>query len=733
MSREMLEVDEVLRAAEHWKERCLRNDGSVFTERPLWQKKNFQALITHYVDVVDAGEGGFLEKLKKQLAPTAAEVKQLAAEMMWVMVLCPSNLNVSNKRDQIVPVWEWSGEKFVDSSWIRDPVLRGIGSGGQGFNTRRWREFSFFIRFMQRWKTLARAEQDTLLADVRAFGRWIDAVAPDENPQTRLMLMYLLFPDDQERIFSRADRLDIVGAFTDMRRGDIGELSATDLDDKLREIRRDQATALGTTQLDFYRPPLDEKWKRGSDPDEPPVPTSDKETILLTWNPNRFPWESLEQDVKNVRQGLTGDAIGSERWSVGIRRAIPKGSRFFMLRQSVSPKGIIGSGHTTSDVFEAAHFDESRDEPARYVSLKWDQLLEPKKEGCLDVQSFTERELRAVHWTPQSSGNPMKAEAASLLEGKWAAFLQEKGLSVGQPVVPPAIPPRAQEPPPLPDRSELFLGTEQLEEMGAALRRHKNVILQGPPGVGKTFLARHLAAAVGKPAADSIEMVQFHQAYSYEDFVQGLRPSGTGFKLTDGVFYRFCRRAMQNPNQPYVFIIDEINRGNLAAILGELMLLIESDKRGPTFAIPLTYSSNDGGSQRFFVPSNVHIIGLMNTADRSLALVDYALRRRFRFFSIDPQFNERFASHMRNAGCDETLLEEIIEKMRALNEEIAKDSSNLGRGFQIGHSYFCPSHGDKMDRAWFRDVIQQSIKPLLEEYWFDRPDQLEKKVQWLLS
>ena len=184
----------------------------------------------------------------------------------------------------------------------------------------------------------------------------------------------------------------------------------------------------------------------------------------------------------------------------------------------------------------------------------------------------------------------------------------------------------------------LFLRKDELQEMLDCLARKKNVILQGPPGVGKTFIARRLAyALIGYTDRAKVEMVQFHQSYAYEDFIQGWRPKETGgFERRNGVFYEFCKKAQQDASSTYVFIIDEINRGNLSKIFGELMMLIETDKRGPDFAIPLTYSS--GLDDRFFVPSNLHLIGLMNTADRSLAMVDYALRRRFTFMDLKPAF-----------------------------------------------------------------------------------------------
>lgn len=282
----------------------------------------------------------------------------------------------------------------------------------------------------------------------------------------------------------------------------------------------------------------------------------------------------------------------------------------------------------------------------------------------------------------------------------------------------------------------LFIPRTEVEAILSALRRKKNVVLQGPPGVGKTFVAKRIAfALMGQEDKNRVEMVQFHQSYAYEDFVQGYRPSETGgFQIRDGIFYSFCNRARIDRDRDYVFIIDEINRGNLSKIFGELMMLIEHDKRGPAHTIPLTYSVTSG--ERFSVPENVHILGLMNTADRSLALVDYALRRRFVFFDIQPQFGSDFSSFLRNSGAPPALVERIGNCMKHLNGVICKDEKNLGRGFQIGHSYFCPPASTPQDfdwEGWFRSVVEWEIEPLLREYWFDNLPRARKQAEELLK
>ena len=278
--------------------------------------------------------------------------------------------------------------------------------------------------------------------------------------------------------------------------------------------------------------------------------------------------------------------------------------------------------------------------------------------------------------------------------------------------------------------SDVFLEEEGLLRIMESLKYKKNVILQGPPGTGKTFMAKRLAYLLMEEKDNSrIEMVQFHQSYSYEDFLQGFRPNEDGsFRLEDGVFYRFCKRAQTDPDRDYFFIIDEINRGNLSKIFGELMLLIEKDKRGKKFAVSLTYSNSS--ELKFYIPENLYLIGTMNTADRSLAVVDYALRRRFAFIDVMPNFNAKFRNHLLNST-DETIVDKIIQRMEQLNKQI-RDDKNLGDGFQIGHSFFCDPGSFRGDDAWYRFVIENEIEPLLKEYWFDNAEMADSHVQTLL-
>lgn len=267
---------------------------------------------------------------------------------------------------------------------------------------------------------------------------------------------------------------------------------------------------------------------------------------------------------------------------------------------------------------------------------------------------------------------------------------------------------------------DLFIGEELKKALQRSILRKKNIILQGPPGTGKTFIAKRLARHLGGSTDDgSIEMVQFHQSFGYEDFVMGYRPGEDGFESHEGIFPEFCRRAEGDPDTPHFLIIDEINRGNLSRILGELMVLIEHDKRGQEHALRLGRS--EGPEDRFHVPENLHIIGTMNTADRSLGRVDYALRRRFHFHSIPPCFDASMRDHLIDLGCPAGLASHVTREMTAMNDSIADPEGDLGPGFEIGHSYFCDAPEDEDWNRWLADIIELELIPLLREYWYDKP------------
>ena len=357
---------------------------------------------------------------------------------------------------------------------------------------------------------------------------------------------------------------------------------------------------------------------------------------------------------------------------------------------------VIGRGIIMSDY----EYDDSRDDNKNVRKVNWTHKGEWPHPGqaamktLTDITSYTDYVEKLNALFESDEVDDVETEEVS-----YPSYSKEKFLD------------------------EVYMDEASYNTLVGLVLNKKNVILQGAPGVGKTFAAKRLAYSIMEVKDPRrVMMVQFHQSYSYEDFIMGFRPSENGFELKRGAFYNFCKDAEIDSENEYFFIIDEINRGNLSKIFGELFMLIESDKRG--VELQLLYSD-----EKFSVPDNVYIIGMMNTADRSLAMLDYALRRRFAFYEMKPGFNtEGFRNY--RTGLNNAKFDNLIQCVEQLNAAIAGDES-LGEGFCIGHSYFC--NLTEVNHQALSAIVEYELIPLLKEYWFDEPVKVKNWADSLRS
>ena len=429
-------------------------------------------------------------------------------------------------------------------------------------------------------------------------------------------------------------------------------------------------------------------------------------------------WENGYRDryLDQVKSILPGDRIAIKAWYTRKNR---DGLPFDNRGHSVSVMAIKAIGTVRENIGDGRH-----------LRVDWTSVV-PRREWYFFTNSRTVWEVRPDGWMSKGlmrfafDNHPQDIDRFRNHPDWRERF--------GDPEPPPPPPPDSDYTIDNILENGCFLEEDRLDEILGRLEEKHNLILQGPPGTGKTWLAKRLAyALIGRQDADKVRSVQFHPNMSYEDFVRGYRPSGDGkLELVDGPFIEMIDVASKDQSSRHVIVIEEINRGNPVQIFGEMLTLLEADKRTPDEALELTYRKHDG--ERVHIPENLYVIGTMNMADRSLAMVDFALRRRFAFVNMEPALNERWSGWV-HEHCDinPDALSQIKSKLDSLNQTIA-DDPNLGPQFAIGHSFVTPNN--KIDNAdeWFKQIVETEIGPLLDEYWYDDREKAQEEQSRLLS
>ncbi|WP_192021350.1 McrB family protein [Shewanella sp. WPAGA9] len=654
--------------ASEFKETCLIQGKSVLTNESVWTSVYCDELIVNFVENIDEGDGDFFEKLETQLANTSSYAKVLVAEMLWLMFLCPSNTGHKSKRISIERVFAWSGfpiEENKRAQYLSAEALEGIGSAGTAYNTLRWRELVYFIRFTEAFLMLERLQRTQLLNDHISFSEWLEQLPENESRQLRHMLLFLFFPDFNERIFGNTDRRSILLNLTDVTSKQYRNMKCREIDSRLLDLRRQFEQEFGTADIDYYVEPLKTKWK-----------SVEGQLVAKVKEPEEdYTVKKLEQNSSSLNQILYGPPGTGKTYNT-INKALA----------IVEPAYLKGS-YSREEL--KAQFD---------YYVKAGQIVFTTFHQSFSYEDFVEglkAESKSGSITYKVEGGIFKEfcrKASSRGEGLLELPVKTSNLQVP---FSSFVEELITEPKLLQTKTGVDFHIEAIE----GTKQKVSITLSS----GKTY---------------SLDIKSFEKAYHYSGIWTEIAnhsyifPILTYLEKRHGLQKEFSSqlKADVSPDVnslPYVLIIDEINRGNISNIFGELITLIEPSKRAggtEALSVELPYSKKP-----FSVPSNLHIIGTMNTADKSLAQVDIALRRRFEFVEMMPD-----SRVLKNIPLIEGIVD-IPKMLETINQRI---ELLYDREHTIGHSFFLPLEKDPTIKRLAR-IFELEILPLLEEYFFE--------------
>ncbi|RMA82711.1 McrB family protein [Umboniibacter marinipuniceus] len=652
-----------LNAAQDWLARCIYQRKSIFTDDAIWTLENFRALDENFTNSLDEGDGKYIEKLEACLSETEGPVKKLVAEMTWFMVLCLSNAGVISKRKSIMNIWAWSGEELdMDSPYLSDQTLKGIGSGGPSYNVNRWRELIYFIQLVIRLFEYE-GEVKTIFSDAWGCAEWVDQLDGYGHRQFRYMLLYLLFPDVYERIFSRSERQKIVRGFLGKTPKEIRKMTELDIDKAIHKIRTEQERELESDKLDFYISPLKDGWI------DPKV-----KVTLYDEAPE------LEVDLEKRQATLSNGPLNSILYGPpGTGKTYQTLNRVLRILDPKFLEENIESRERLKERYEQLKAEGRVDFVTFHQSYGYEEFIEGLRADTDDKGQISYRiedgTFKAIC---------IKAQAGVVnndtLDACVKAFIAD-----------------------IDDKERIKLKTSTSRDF--YVEYHGHTTLRVFPVDSKNEDNTR-----GYPV--SIQSIKnLYRGINVDKFYNKSYVKGVLQYLITHYQLPATYQATDNATGNYVLVVDEINRGNISKIFGELITLIEPSKRlgeEEALTVSLPYSKDEFG-----VPNNLYLVGTMNTADRSLAMMDTALRRRFDFIEMMPKPDVLDNAEVK--GCN---LEELLSIMNQRIEYL------YDREHTLGHAFFIPvkrALEESEEAAWLalQNVFRNKVLPLLEEYFFE--------------